>query len=80
MRAIGDKTTEALKKECNRRNKQYDVDGLIYLFVMLRGELSHASTKSEGRYRDGNELRPFVVTISCICFFQFTSPSLRIDS
>ena len=65
---IGDKTTEALKKECNRRNKQYDVDGLIYLFVMLRGELSHASTKSEGRYRDDNELRPFVVAISCICF------------
>lgn len=65
---IGDKATEALKKECNRRNKQYDVDGLIYLFVMLRGELSHASTKSEGRYRDDNELRPFVVAICCICF------------
>lgn len=61
-------TTEALKKECKRRNKAFDVDGLIYLFVMLRGELSHASSKSEDRYRNDNELRPFVVAISCICF------------
>ena len=35
---------------------------------MLRGELSHASTKSESRYRDDNALRPIVVAISCICF------------
>lgn len=63
-----DKTTEVLKIECKRRNKQLDVDGLIYLFVMLRGELSHASTKSESRYRDDNELRPFAVAISCICY------------
>lgn len=63
-----DKITEALEKECNSRNKEFDADGLIYLFVMLRGELSHASTKSESRYRDDNELRPFVVAISCICF------------
>jgi len=61
-------TTEALKNECRKRNKVFDVDGLIYLFVMLRGELSHASTKSESRYRDDNELRPYVVAISCICF------------
>lgn len=60
--------TEALKNECRKRNKVFDVDGLIYLFVMLRGELSHASTKSESRYRDDNELRPYVVAISCICF------------
>lgn len=63
-----DKTTEALKNECKRRGKPFDVDGLIYLFVMLRGELSHASTKSESRYRDDMELRPFAVAISCICF------------
>lgn len=63
-----EKTTEALKNECKRRNKQFDADGLIYLFVMMRGELSHASTKSESRYRDDNELRPFAVAISCICF------------
>lgn len=61
-------TTEALKNECRKRNKIFDVDGLIYLFVMLRGELSHASTKSESRYRDDNELRPYVFAISCICF------------
>ena len=63
-----DVTTETLKNECKRRNKKFDVDGLIYLFVMLRGELSHASRKSESRYRDDNELRPFVVAISTICF------------
>lgn len=63
-----DKTTDALKSECKRRNKQFDADGLIYLLVMLRGELSHASTKSESKYRDDNELRPFAVAISCICY------------
>jgi len=57
-----------LEKECKRRNKDLDVEGLIYLFVMLRGELSHASTKSEKTYRDDNELRPFVVVICTICF------------
>lgn len=63
-----DATTETLRKECKRRNKEYDVEGLIYLFVTLRGELSHASAKSQSKYRDDNELRPFVVAISCICF------------
>ena len=80
-------TTEALKKECRRRNKEFDVDGLICLFVMLRGELSHASTKSESRYRDDNELRPFVVAISCICFllcghlqiYGFTSEKSKLE-
>ena len=80
-------TTEALKKECMRRNKEFDVDGLIYLFVMLRGELSHASTKSESRYRDDNELRPFVLAISCICFllcghlqiYGFTSEKSKLE-
>ena len=80
-----EKTTEALKNECKRRNKRFDVDGFIYLFVMLRGELSHASSKSESIYRDDNELRPFVVAISCVCFlvcghlqiYGFTSESSK---
>lgn len=67
-RNVGDTLWDDLGKECRRRNKELDFDGLIYLFVMLRGELSHASTKSERTYRDDNELRPFVVAISTICF------------
>ena len=80
-----EKTTEALKQECAKRNKRFDADGLIYLFVMLRGELSHASKKSESTYRDDIELRPYVVAISCVCFlvcghlqiYGFTSESSK---
>ena len=67
-RNAGDTLWDDLGKECRRRNKELDIDGLVYLFVMLRGELSHASTKSEKTYRNDNELRPFVVAISTICF------------
>lgn len=63
-----DSLTDELKNECLRRNKKFDVEGIIFLFVMLRGELSHASTKSESRYRDDNELRPYVIAISTICY------------
>lgn len=63
-----DSLTEALKNECKKRNKGFDADGLIYLFVVLRGELSHASTKSESRYRDDKILLPFVAAISTICY------------
>lgn len=63
-----DVVKETLIKECNKRHKKFDVDGLIYILIMMRGELSHASHKSEKRYRDDIELRPFVVAISTICF------------
>ena len=57
-----------LKKECKKRNKNLDVDGVIYLLVTYRGELSHASTKSEKHYRKDEVLKPLVVVISTICF------------
>lgn len=64
----GETLWEMMEKECKRRNKEYGVDGLIFVLLMLRGELSHASTKSVQRYRDDNELRNWVVVISTICF------------
>lgn len=64
----GDDLWDMLEEECKRRNKEFGVDGMIYMLLMLRGELSHASSKSEKRYRDDNELRPWVVVISTICF------------
>ena len=57
-----------MESECKRRDKAFGADGLIYTLLMLRGELSHASKKSEKRYRDDNDLRPWVVVISTICF------------
>lgn len=64
----GEPLWEMMKSECKRRDKAFGADGLIYTLLMLRGELSHASKKSEKRYRDDNDLRPWVVVISTICF------------
>lgn len=64
----GESIWEWLNKECHHYNKALDVKGVVFLLVSLRGELFHASKKSEKRYRDDNELRPLVVTISTICF------------
>ena len=64
----GDAIWDWLERECNHYNKQMNVEGIIYLLVSLRGELFHASSKSEKRYRDDTELRPLVVAISTICF------------
>ena len=64
----GEPLWEMMETECKRRNKVFGVDGLIYTLLTLRGELSHASKKSEKRYRDDNDLRPWVVVISTICF------------
>ena len=64
----GDLIWDTLAKECVARHKKMDVDGVIYVLLALRGELSHASSKSQMRYRDDEELRPFVVVISTICF------------
>lgn len=64
----GEPLWEMMESECKRRDKVLGVEGLIYTLLMLRGELSHASKKSEKRYRDDNDLRPWVVVISTICF------------
>lgn len=81
----GNNIWDALEKECRKREREMNVDGLIYMFVTIRGELSHASLKSEKKYRDDNELRPLVVAISTICFlvcghlqiYGFTSESIK---
>lgn len=64
----GEATWDMIERECKKRNKEFGVEGLIYVLMMLRGELSHASKKSERRYRDDTELRPWVVVISTICY------------
>lgn len=64
----GELIWDTLEKECELRHKKLDVDGVIYVMLTLRGELSHASSKSETRYRNDEVLRPFVVAISTICF------------
>lgn len=64
----GDLIWDTLDKECEARHKKLDVDGVIFILLALRGELSHASSKSQTKYRNDEELRPFVVAISTICF------------
>ena len=84
----GDALWNTMEQECQRRNKKLDVEGLIYVLMALRGELSHASSISEQRYRDDNELRPWVVVISTICYllcghlqiYGFTSEEVKNES
>ena len=64
----GDSIFGWLEKECKHYNKLLDFDGMVFLLVTIRGELAHASVKSEKRYRDDNELRSLVVATSTICY------------
>ncbi len=61
-------TIDWLKNECKKHNKNLDIDGIIYLLVTYRGDLSHATKKSEKHYRKDADLRPLAVVISTICF------------
>lgn len=56
-----------LERECANHNKKMNVEGIIDLIVSLRGELFHASSKSEKRFCDDSELRPLVVAVNTIC-------------
>lgn len=55
--------------ECISKNKNVNVDGVIYLLIKYRGLLSHASEKSKKFLFDNMSLRPLALFISVICFF-----------
>lgn len=83
----GDTIWNWLENECKHYSKALDFEGLVFLLVTIRGELAHASVKSEKRYRNDVELRPLVVAISTICFlvcghlqiYGFTNETVKND-
>ena len=65
---IGDPNLEWLKNECKKKQKEYNVDGLICVLVDYRGMIAHGLKKRSGKYRDNpNLLRPISFILGIIC-------------
>ena len=56
-----------MKKECQNRNKNHDVNSLIDIIVEYRGILSHACKRSEKYLYNESELFPITLIISLVC-------------
>lgn len=59
----------SLLEECQRKKKELNFEGIIYVLVQFRGLLSHASENSKCYLLDGERLRPLTLYISLVCFF-----------
>lgn len=59
----------SLLEECQRKKKELNFEGIIYVLVQFRGLLSHASKNSKCYLLDGERLRPLTLYISLVCFF-----------
>ncbi len=65
---IDDPILEWLKNECKNKQKEYNVDGLIFVLVDYRGMIAHGLEKRSGKYRDNpNLLRPISLILGIIC-------------
>ena len=65
---IGDPNLEWLKNECRKKQKEYNVEGLIFILVDYRGMIAHGSKRRSGMYRDNpNLLRPISFILGMIC-------------
>lgn len=58
-----------LLEECQKRQKELNFEGIIYVLVQFRGLLSHASEKSKSYLVDAEKLRPMTFFISLVCFY-----------
>ena len=59
---------EWLQKECRNRQKNYNVDGVIYVLIQIRGIIAHGIKKTTGKYRkDQQLLRPICFILGMIC-------------
>ena len=56
-----------LIEECRKRNKTYDENSILYIFVEYRGLLSHASKNSEKYLYNDTELFPITLFLSLVC-------------
>lgn len=66
--SLGDLNLEWLKNECKKKQKEYNVDGLIFVLVDYRGMIAHGLKKRSGKYRDNpNLLRPLSFIMGIIC-------------
>ena len=65
---IGDPNLEWLKNECKKKQKEYNVDGLIFVLVDYLGMIAHGLKKRSGKSRDNpNLLRPISFILGIIC-------------
>lgn len=65
---IGDLNLEWLKNECKKKQKEYNIEGLIFILVDHRGMIAHGSKRRSGMYRDNpNLLRPISFILGMIC-------------
>ena len=65
---INDPNLEWLKNECKNKQKEYNVDGLIFVLVDYRGMIAHGLKKRSRKYRDNpNLLRPISLFLGIIC-------------
>ncbi len=58
-----------LQSECSERQKQVNVESILFLLVEYRGMLSHASRLSEKYLLNNEELFSISLIINLICFF-----------
>lgn len=63
-----DNNRKWLREECKRRNKNYDENSLIDIFVEYRGIISHACKKSEKYLYNDRELFSITFILSLVCF------------
>lgn len=57
-----------LRNECEKRHKNLDFEGIVYILIEYRGILSHATEKSKTFLQNSESLRPIAFFISFICF------------
>lgn len=55
--------------ECEKRQRSFDFEGVIYVLVEYRGLLSHASKRSKDYLLNDIELRPLAFITNLICQF-----------
>lgn len=65
---IDDSNLVWLKNECKNRQKEYNVNGLIFILVDYRGMIAHGIKARSGKYRINQQLlRPITYILGMIC-------------
>jgi len=57
-----------MQNECIRRNKLFDFEGVVFLFIKYRGLLSHATIRSKPYLYNDQSIRPLTLFIRTVCF------------
>lgn len=57
-----------MQNECKRHDKQFDFNGVVFLFIDYRGLLSHATIRSKPYFSNDQSIRPLTFFISRVCY------------